>query len=93
MAEIVGELVKILPGNDWMRLALLVFLAVLIVLRKNLFIGIMEICRYLFRWVKCRFGRHIWIIHSGQVDDNMVTGLFIYCCVICLKNDVRKGIL
>ena len=93
MAEIVSELVKILPENDWMRLAFLVFLAMLIVLRKSLFIGIMDICRYLFRWLKCRFGRHTWIIRSGHVDDNMVTGMFVYNCVICLKDDVRKGIL
>ena len=95
MAEVIAELTKFLPENDWMRLALLVFALLLLVLREKLFIVIGRGCRYLYRWVKCRFGRHTWISTGvGQLNPNtLITGKFIYRCSVCLRQEVFDGTL
>ncbi len=80
MAEVIAELVKVLPENDWMKLALLVFALLLIVLREKLFTGIVEIYRYLFRWIGCRIGRHTWV-GGGAVISDSVNYSWSYCYI------------
>ncbi len=91
--SIISLLKEVLPENDWMRVGLIVFLVFLVVLREKLFIFIGTVLRYLYRWILCRFGQHTWFKHSGVVDDNLITGRFIYVCDICRKTRIRDGIL
>lgn len=87
MTEIIAELVKVLPENDWMKLALLVFALMLVILREKLFVGVREICRYMYRWIMCRFGKHTWLSGSGKPSRDMLTGLYVYYCVICGREE------
>ena len=90
MAEIIAELVKILPENQWLRFALIVVVVLLLVLREKFFLGLLAICRYVYRWSSCKiFQKHFWVSHSGLLDRNFITGTFIYRCTICGKTDVR----
>lgn len=95
MQEVIAELVKILPENQWLRLVLLMFVVMLVVLREKLFIGALASVRYLYRWVRCQvFGRHFWLMQSGYLDlGNMNYGTFNYRCDICGKRDVGPGVL
>ena len=94
MAEVIGELVKVLPENDWLRFALLVFFILLLVLRGTLFTGIRDISCYLFRWAKCQaLGKHTYMRRAGMVDMSSLSGDFYYSCTICGKTTVGRGVL
>ena len=94
MAEVIAELVKILPENDWLRLALIVFVLLLVVLRAKLFTGLLDISRYLSRWVTCQVLRkHTYMRGTGMVDMTTMSGDFYYRCCICGKTTVGRGVL
>ena len=93
--DVMAELLKILPENDWLRAAIVVFALLLVVLREKLFTGTREICRYIYRWALCRYGRHTWRYY-GLGDLVYISGAgvpsnYIYKCVICLKDEKRPA--
>ena len=94
MAEVVGELVKVLPDNEWLRFALIVIIVLLIILREKLFLGLLSGIRYLYRWGRCQvFRKHTWFRGAGLLEDNMVTGHFVFRCHICGKTTAGPGTL
>ena len=71
----IAEIVGILPENDWLRFTFLTLLVLVGFLKEKPFVVIWKTVRYLYRWTRCRFGKHTW--------DAMVVAY----CVICLKTE------
>ena len=95
MSDAIVELVKILPENDWLKAFTLISMVMLVVLREKLFTGMLEVCRFSLRWVKCQILRkHTRIMRSGTFDEgSMLVGTFRYTCLICGDTVTNRGML
>lgn len=84
MEQIVAELVKVFPQNDWVKAFLFVFLALLVVLREKLFVKSGEGLRYSVRWFKCKIlQKHTYRRSAGFVDMSTLIGDFYFECIVC----------
>ena len=95
--DVVAELLTILPDNDWLKAAIVVFALLLVVLKEKLFTGSREVSRYIFHWTKCQiFRKHTWKYYSfgDMVNFSGIVGPsnFVYKCVVCLKEEKRPAV-